>query len=82
MKAAGEKNLHISNAPINVKPARGGGGGGGGGAWGRDFTFYKSLQSNSPPTGKSFQSNGTKFLHPGLHITLPNIPRLHPRKTQ
>ena len=80
MKAAGEKNLHISNAPINVKPAKGGGGEGR--AWGRDLTFSKSLQSNSPPTGKSFQSNGTKFLHPGLHITLPNIPRLDPRKAQ
>ena len=34
-------NLTVSNAPINVKPARGGGGGGRGGgrAWGGDFKF-------------------------------------------
>ena len=38
-------------APINVKPA--GGGGGGGRAWGGDLTFFKTLQSNSLPTGKS-----------------------------
>ena len=37
MKATGEKNLHISNAPINVKPARGGGGGGGGGEGGGEW---------------------------------------------
>ena len=31
-------------------------------------------------TGKSFQSNATKFPHPGLHMS--NISRLDPRKAQ
>ena len=30
-------------------------------AWGGDLTFFKNWQSNSLPTGKSFQSNATKF---------------------
>ena len=35
------------------------------------MTFFKNLQSNSLPTGKSFQSNPTKFpLHPSLHIAV------------
>ena len=34
------------------------------------MTFFKNLQSNSLPTGKSFQSNATKFPHPGLHIAV------------
>ena len=54
-----------------------------GGKAGRgDLTFFKNLQSNPLPTGKSFQSNATKFPHPGLHIALSNIPRLDPRKAQ
>ena len=52
----------------------GGGGGGGGGwgsrAWGGDLTCLKNLPSNSLPTAKSFQSNATKFPHPGLHIAV------------
>ena len=32
-------------------------GGGVGRAWGGDLTFFKNLQSNSLPTGRSFQSN-------------------------
>ena len=55
----------LSNAPINVKPVAGGGG-----AWGGDLTFFKNLQSNSLPTDKSFQSNATKFPHPGLHVAV------------
>ena len=51
MKAAGKKDLHISNAPINVKQA-GGGGGGGGRTWDRDLTFSKNLQSIPPPPGE------------------------------
>ena len=62
------------NAPINVKPAGVRGGGGGGRAWGGDWTFFKNLSSNSLPTGKSFQSNATKFPHPGLHIAI-----IHPK---
>ena len=46
------------------------GGGGGGRAWGGDVTFLKNLQSNSLPTGKSFQSNAIKFPHPRLHIAV------------
>ena len=34
------------------------------------MTFFKNLQSNSLPTGKSFQSNPTKFPHPRLHIAV------------
>ena len=54
----------LSNAPINVKPVAGRG------AWGGDLTFFKNLQSNSLPTDKSFQSNATKFPHPGLHVAV------------
>ena len=54
------------------------GGGGGGKAWGRDLTFFKNLQSNSLPTGKSFQSNATKFPHPRLHIAVN--PKAEPKK--
>ena len=56
-----------------------GGGGGGGRAWGGDLTFFKNLQSNSLPTGKSFQSNATKFPHPGLHIAVI-YPKAGPKK--
>ena len=59
-------------APINLKPA------GGGRPWGGDFTFFKNLQSNSLPTGKSFQSNATKFPHPRLHIAVN--PKAEPKK--
>ena len=41
-------------------------GGGGGRALGGGLDFFK----NSPPTGQSFQSNVTKFPHPGLHIAI------------
>ena len=34
------------------------------------MTFFKNLQSNSLPTGKSFHSNATKFPHPRLHIAV------------
>ena len=34
------------------------------------MTFFKNLPSNSLPTGKSFQSNATKFPHPRLHIAI------------
>ena len=64
----------VSYAPINVKPA----GGAGGRAWGGDLTFFKNLQSNSLTTGKSFQSNATKFPHPGLHIAVN--PKAEPKK--
>ena len=57
----------------------GGGRGGGGRAWGGDLTFFKNLQSNSLPTGKSFQSNATKFPYPGLHITVI-YPKAGPKK--
>ena len=67
---------HLPYAPINVMPA--GGGGGGGRAQGGDLTFFKNFQSNSLPTGKSFQSNATKFPHPGLHIAVN--PKAEPKK--
>ena len=51
---------------------------GGGSAWGRDLTFFKNLQSNSLPTGKSFQSNATKFPHPRLNIAVN--PKAEPKK--
>ena len=60
-------------APVNVMPAEGGGR-----AWGGDLTFFKNLQSNSLPTGKSFQSNATKFPHPRLHIAVH--PKAEPKK--
>ena len=59
--------------------SRRGGGGGRGRAWGGDLTFLKNLPSNSLPTGKSFQSNGTKFPHPGLHIAV-KYPKAGPNK--
>ena len=34
------------------------------------MTFFKNLQSNSLPTGISFQSNATKFPQPRLHIAV------------
>ena len=37
---------------------------------GHGLTFFKNLQSNSLPTGKSFQSNATKFPHHRLHIAV------------
>ena len=42
------------------------------------MTFFKNLQSNSLPTGKSFQSNATKFPHPRLHIAVN--PKAEPKK--
>ena len=67
----------LCNAPINVKPV----GSGGGRACGGDLTFFKNLQSNSLLTGKSFQSNATKFPHPALHIAVKyrKIPKIIPR---
>ena len=53
-------------------------GGAGGRAWGGDLTFFKNLQSNSLPTGKSFQSNATKSPWPGLHIAVN--PKAEPKK--
>ena len=44
--------------------------GGGGRAWGWDLTFFKNLQSNSLPTGKSVQSNAAKFPQPRLQIAV------------
>ena len=61
----GREGDNDCNAPISVKPV---GGGGRGRAWGGDLTFFTNLLSNSLPAGKSFQSNATKFPHPGLHI--------------
>ena len=53
-------------------PAGGWGGGGAGisRAWGGGLTFFKNLQPISLPTGKSFQSNATKFPHRRLHIAI------------
>ena len=56
--------LASSNAPINVMPAVGEAGHRVG-IW-----LFFHLQSNSLPTGKLFQSNGTKFPHPRLHIAV------------
>ena len=42
------------------------------------MTFFKHLQSNSLPTGKSFQSNATNFPHPRLHIAVN--PKAEPKK--
>ena len=44
-----------------------------------DLTFFKNLPSNSLPKGKSFQSNATKFPHPGLHIAM-KYPKAEPKK--
>ena len=52
---------------------------GGGRAWGGDLTFLKNLPSNFLPTGKSFQSNATKFPLPGLHIAV-KYPKAGPNK--
>ena len=52
--------------------------GGGGRAWGWDLTFFKNLQSDSLPTGKSFQSNATKFPRPRLYNTVN--PKAEPKK--
>jgi len=46
---------------------------------GRVVTFFKNLPSNFLPKGKSFQSNATKFPHPGLHIAI-NYPKAEPQK--
>ena len=43
-----------------------------------DLTFFKNVQSNSLPSGKSFQSNVTKFPHPRLHIAFN--PKAEPKK--
>ena len=51
---------------------------GGGQDIGWDLTFFRNLQSNSLPTGKSFQSNATKFPHPRLHIAVN--PKAEPKK--
>ena len=48
-------------------------------AWGGDLTFFKNLPSNSLPTGKSFQSNVTKFPLPGLQIVI-KYPKAGPKK--
>ena len=45
--------------------------------WG--FDNFKNLPSNSLPTGKSFQSNATKSLHPGQHIAT-KYPKAEPKK--
>ena len=66
--------LSLYNAPINVMRR----GGAGGRAWGGDLTFFKNLQYNSLPTGKSFQSNATKFPHLRLHIAVN--PKAEPKK--
>ena len=43
------------------------------------MTFFKNLPSNSLSTVKSFQSNATKFPHPGLHIAI-KYPKAEPKK--
>ena len=48
-------------------------------AWGKDLTLFKNVQSNSLPTGISFQSNATKFPQPGLHIAA-QYPKAEPKK--
>ena len=45
---------------------------------GWEFDFFQNLQSNSLPTGKSFQSNATKFSCPKLHIAVS--PKAEPKK--
>ena len=64
---------------INVKLAAEGGGGWWVGEAGHGLTFFKNLQSNSLPTGKSFQSNASRFPHPGLHIAV-KYPKAGPKK--
>ena len=44
--------------------------------WG--FDIFEKF--DSVPTSKSFQSNATKFLHPGLHIE-PNTDQLYLQKS-
>ena len=58
---------------------QGRGEGGGGREWGGDVTFFQNLSSNSLLTGKSFQSNATKFPLPGLHIAI-KYPEAEPKK--
>ena len=70
LKALLKSHFLRDYAPINVKPVR---------AWGGDLTFFKNLPSNSLPTGKSIQSNATKFSHPGLHIAV-KYPKAGPKK--
>ena len=67
----GRNHLFFSNnnAPINVMPA--------GGEAGHRVGIWL-FQSNSLPTGKSFQSNATKFPHLGLHIAVN--PKAEPKK--
>ena len=45
--------------------------------WG--FDNFQNLPSNSLPTGKSFQSNAAKSLHPGQHIAT-KYPKAEPKK--
>ena len=45
--------------------------------WG--FDIFQKFASTSLPTGKSFQSNATKFPHPGLHIAI-KYPKAEPKK--
>ena len=71
----------IQYSPLCTYQCKAGLGEGGwvGRAWGGDWTFFKNLQSNSLTTGKSFQSNATKFHHPGLHIAV-TYPKAGPKK--
>ena len=62
----------LSYASINVRPA------GVGWVWGGDLTVFKTLPSDSLPTGKLFQSIATKFPHPGLHFAVH--PKAGPKK--
>ena len=50
-------------------------------AWGGDLTFFKNLQSNSLPTGKSLQTNATKFPLAGQHIAVKYL-KEEPKLTQ
>ena len=65
-----QKTTSRRNAPSNVNKLAVRAGGGGGDARCGDFTFLKNLPLNSLLTGKSFQSNVTKFPHPGLHLAV------------
>ena len=72
--------VSLNFCTYQCKAGRGGGDGGEGGrAWSADLTFFKNLPSNSLPTGKTFQSNATKFPHPGLHIAI-KYPKAEPKK--
>ena len=57
----GRRSTHVNHDPKLQRSRR---------AWGGDFTFLKNLQSNALSTGKSFQSNETKFPHPRLYIAV------------